>query len=176
MRRHIDHHLARARAMGRRTAATARAEVWPSLERLVAAIERIYADRGVVIDLAGDRTAVFRGERQDLEELAGNLIDNAAKSGGGRVFVTVARGEGADAGFVTITVEDEGPGLPADQLERVFERFVRFEHADGERSGHGLGLAICRSIAELHGGVIRAANRSDRPGLRVTVELPLDTA
>jgi signal transduction histidine kinase len=70
-------------------------------------------------------------------------------------------------------VSDEGPGLPADQLEKIFERFVRFEHANGKSRGHGMGLAVCRSIAELHGGKIHAENRTDRPGgLRRVVELP----
>lgn len=169
MRRHIDHHLARARAMGRRTAATARADVWPSLERLVTAIERIYADRGVVIDLAGDRTAVFRGERQDLEELAGNLIDNAAKYGGGRVFVTVARGEGADAGFVTITVEDDGQGIPVKLREGLFERGARL---DTGKPGTGLGLAIVRDVAGIYGGSVALSTSEDLGGLMATLRLP----
>lgn len=169
MRRHIDHHLARARAMGRRTAATARADVWPSLERLVAAIERIYAERGVVIDLAGDRSVVFRGERQDLEELAGNLIDNAAKYGGGRVFVTVARGAGPDAGFLTITVEDDGHGIPAKLREGMFERGARL---DTGKPGTGLGLAIVRDVAGIYGGSVALAESEDLGGLLVTLRLP----
>lgn len=169
MRRHIDHHLARARAMGRRTAATARAEVWPSLERLVAAIERIYAERNVVIDLAGDRTAIFRGERQDLEELAGNLIDNAAKYGGGRVFVTVARGTGADAGFLSITVEDDGQGIPAKLRETMFERGARL---DTGKPGTGLGLAIVRDVAGIYGGSVTLSSSEDLGGLMAILRLP----
>jgi signal transduction histidine kinase len=169
MRRHIDHHLARARAMGRRTAATARADVWPSLERLVSAIERIYAERGVVIDLAGDRGAVFRGERQDLEELAGNLIDNAAKYGGGRVFITVARGEGTDAGFLTITVEDDGQGIPVKLRAGLFERGARL---DTGKPGTGLGLAIVRDVAGIYGGSVRLADSEDLGGLMATLHLP----
>jgi signal transduction histidine kinase len=169
MRRHIDHHLARARAMGRRTAATARADVWPSLERLITAIERIYAERGVVIDLAGDRTAVFRGERQDLEELAGNLIDNAAKYGGGRVFVTVARGEGADAGFLSITVEDDGHGIPVKLREGLFERGARL---DTGKPGTGLGLAIVRDVAGIYGGSVALSTSEDLGGLMATLRLP----
>ncbi len=174
MRRHIDHHLARARAMGRRTAATARADVWPALERLIHAIELIYADRNIVIDLAGDRTAVFRGERQDLEEMAGNLIDNAAKYGGGRVFVTVARepgakGDGADAGFVSITVEDDGNGIPEKLREGLFERGARL---DTGMPGTGLGLAIVRDVAGIYGGTVALQESEDLGGLMVTLRLP----
>jgi len=76
-----------------------------------------------------------------------------------------------------LTVKDEGPGLPPDQLQRVFERFVRFPPASGEARGEpgsGLGLAICRSIATLHHGKITLDNRTDRSGLKVEVELPKD--
>ena len=80
-----------------------------------------------------------------------------------------------------LSVTDEGPGLPEEQLEKVFGRFVRYAGPDAASAGgaepgaegHGLGLAICRSIAQLHGGSIRAENRRDgRSGLRVTVWLP----
>ena len=67
---------------------------------------------------------------------------------------------------------DEGPGLTKEQLPKVFERFVRFSPAGGN-AGFGLGLAICRSIALLHGGRISARNRRDRSGLAVTLELPV---
>lgn len=169
MRRHIDHHLARARAMGRRSAVTARAEVWPALERLVAAIERIYADRGVVIDLAGDREAVFRGERQDLEEMVGNLIDNAAKYGGGRVFVTVARLADARGDRVSVVVEDDGQGIPARLREELFERGARL---DTGKPGTGLGLAIVRDVAGIYGGTITLAQSEDLGGLMAILELP----
>ncbi len=169
MRRHIDHHLARARAMGRRSAATARAEVWPALERLVAAIERIYADRGVVIDLAGDRSAVFRGERQDLEEMVGNLIDNAAKYGGGRVFVTVARGNDARTERVCVIVEDDGQGIPTRHREGLFERGARL---DTGKPGTGLGLAIVRDVAGIYGGTVTLSESEDLGGLMAVLDLP----
>jgi signal transduction histidine kinase len=169
MRRHIDHHLARARAMGRRSAGTARAEVWPALERLVAAIERIYAERGVVIDLAGDRSAVFRGERQDLEEMVGNLIDNAAKYGGGRVFVTVARASGPRDDRISITVEDDGQGIPARLREGLFERGARL---DTGKPGTGLGLAIVRDVAGIYGGTVSLSQSEDLGGLMAVLELP----
>lgn len=169
MRRHIDHHLARARAMGRRNASTARADVWPAIERLITAIERIYADRGVVIDLAGDRSLVFRGERQDLEEMAGNLIDNAAKYGGGRVFVTLSAGTGRQAGLLQIQVEDDGAGIPARLRDGMFERGARL---DTGMPGTGLGLAIVRDVARIYGGNVELAQSEDLGGLMVTLRLP----
>lgn len=166
MRRHIDHHLARARAAGRRTDSTARTEVWPSLERLRRAIERIHAD-GVTIDLAGERGLVFRGEQQDFEEIVGNLIDNAAKYGGGRVFVT-ATSEPLD-GMIRLVVEDDGPGIPIAERKRLFERGVRL---DIEKPGTGLGLAIARDVAEIYGGAIELADSEDLGGLMATLRLP----
>ncbi len=169
MRRHIDHHLARARAMGRRSAATARAPVWPALTGIVSAVERIYADRGVTIDLAGDRTAVFRGERQDLEEMAGNLVDNAAKYGGGRVFVTVERLRERGQPLIAITVEDDGAGIPERAREAIFERGARL---DTGLPGTGLGLAIVRDVAGIYGGSVSLGASEDLGGLMVTLKLP----
>jgi len=169
MRRHIDHHLARARAVGRRTASSARAEVWPALERLRNAIERIYAEREVVVDLAGLQSAVFRGERQDLEEMAGNLIDNAAKYGGGRVFVTVSEEQGPTGPMVLVTVEDDGTGISEADRKLLFERGARL---DTGKPGTGLGLAIVRDVAEIYGGSVELGSSEDLGGLMVTLRLP----
>ena len=165
MKRHVDHHLARARAIGRRGASSARAELWPSLEALRRTIERIHGDRGVVIDIAGDKQLCVRGERQDLEEMLGNLLDNAAKYGGGRVFVTVGRGEDQ----VDIIVEDDGPGIPAKERARLFERGARL---DTNQPGTGLGLAIVRDVAEIYGGSVELGESEDLGGLCVTLRLP----
>ena len=89
MRRQVDHHLARARAVGRRANAQARAEIWPSLKAVERAVTRMH--RHVTIDITGDQHAIAHVERQDLDEILGNLIENAAKYGRGRVFVTVVR-------------------------------------------------------------------------------------
>ncbi len=172
MGRHVDHHLARARAVGRRSASTARAEVWPALEGVARTVERIHADRGVVIDIAGDKDVVFRGERQDLEEMLGNLLDNAAKYGGGRAFVTVAReaGTASDGGdMVAIAIEDEGPGIPEAQREAIFGRGARL---DTSKPGTGLGLAITRDVAEIYGGTVTLGESEDLGGLLVTLRLP----
>ena len=165
MRRHVDHQLARARAAGRRAASTARTPVWPSLEAIARTVGRIHQGK-VLIDLAGDREASFRGEQQDLEEMLGNLIDNAALHGGGRVFITVE----ADAGQVRVLVEDDGKGIAPDQRSRLFERGERL---DTDKPGTGLGLAIVKDVAELYGGSVALDSSEDLGGLLVTLTLPL---
>jgi signal transduction histidine kinase len=172
MKRHVDHHLARARALGRRAVVTSRAEAWPALEAVAHAVERIHQDRGVVIDMTGDRQAVFAGERQDLEEMIGNLLDNAAKYGGGRVFVTVSvRPPPAPgtAGMVEIVVEDDGPGIPPESRGQLFGRGARL---DTDKPGTGLGLAIVRDVAEIYDGSVELGHSEDLGGLAVTLRLP----
>ena len=165
MRRHVDHQLARARAAGRRAASTVRTPVWPSLEAIARTVGRIHQGK-VLIDLAGDREASFRGEQQDLEEMLGNLIDNAALHGGGRVFITVE----ANADQVRVLVEDDGKGIAPEQRSRLFERGERL---DTDKPGTGLGLAIVKDVAELYGGSVALDSSEDLGGLLVTLTLPL---
>ena len=164
MRRQVDHHLARARAIGRRSSAQARADVWPSLEAVERAVGKIYEN--VTIDLAGDKRAAVRVERQDLDEMLGNLIENAAKYGGGRVFVTVK----ATPDCVEIEVEDDGPGIPESMRAAIFDRGVRL---DLEKPGTGLGLAIVRDVAEIYRGSIELEESEDLGGLLARLKLPL---
>lgn len=164
MRRHVDHQLARARAAGRRAASSARTPVWPSLEAIARTVGRIHQGK-VLIDLDGDREAAFRGERQDLDEMLGNLIDNAAVHGGGRIFVTVT----ADDAMVRVAVEDDGKGIPPAQRSRLFERGERL---DTDKPGTGLGLAIVKDVAELYGGSVTLDSSEDLGGLLVVLSLP----
>jgi signal transduction histidine kinase len=163
MRRQVDHHLARARAVGRRSSAQARTEVWPALKAVERAVDRLYEH--VTIDLAGDKKAVARVERQDLDEMLGNLIENAAKYGNGRVFVTV----GGDAECVEIEVEDDGPGIPEAERTQIFDRGARL---DTGKPGTGLGLAIVRDVAEIYGGSIHLEQSEDLGGLLARLRLP----
>jgi signal transduction histidine kinase len=163
MRRQVDHHLARARAIGRRSTAQARADVWPALEAVERAVSKIYE---ATVDLDGDRTAAVRVERQDLDEMAGNLIENAAKYGGGRVFVTVR----TTPECVEIDVEDDGQGIPEAMRAAIFDRGVRL---DTEKPGTGLGLAIVRDVAEIYGGSITLEESEDLGGLLARLKLPL---
>ncbi|MDP8994202.1 MAG: sensor histidine kinase [Pseudomonadota bacterium] len=164
MRRQVDHHLARARAIGRRSSTQARAQVWPSLEAVERAVTRLYED--VTVDLAGDRDAAVRVERQDLDEMVGNLIENAAKYGHGRVFVTVR----TTPDCVEIEVEDDGPGIPESERTSIFDRGARL---DSGKPGTGLGLAIVRDVAEIYDGSIQLEESEDLGGLLARLKLPL---
>ncbi|UVO51971.1 sensor histidine kinase [Sphingomonas sp. SUN019] len=163
MRRQVDHHLARARAVGRRGSAHSRAEVWPSVESVDRAVARLYPH--VRIDMDGVKTAIAHIERQDLDEMMGNLVENAAKYGGGSVFVTV----GVQAGFVEIMVEDDGRGIPEEDRQRIFDRGVRL---DSGKPGTGLGLAIVRDVAEIYDGTVSLEESEDLGGLLVRLRLP----
>jgi len=163
MRRQVDHHLARARAVGRRSSAHARAPVWPSLEAVERAVSRLYPK--VTVDLAGHKQAAVRVERQDLDEMLGNLIENAAKYGGGRVFVTVKTTPNA----VEIEVEDDGKGIPAAERDTIFDRGARL---DTGKPGTGLGLAIVRDVARIYGGGITLEESEDLGGLLARLSLP----
>jgi signal transduction histidine kinase len=163
MRRQVDHHLARARAVGRRGHAHSRAEVWPSLESVERAVSRLYPE--VRFDLDGPKDLQVHVERQDLDEMLGNLIENAAKYGGGSVFVTV----GAEAGFVEFLVEDDGPGIAEEDRARLFDRGARL---DSNKPGTGLGLAIVRDVAEIYEGTVSLEESEDLGGLLVRLRLP----
>jgi signal transduction histidine kinase len=164
MRRQVDHHLARARAIGRRAAAQSRARVWESLEAVQRAVDRLHET--VTVDIAGDRRAEVRVERQDLDEMLGNLVDNAAKYGGGRVFVTVE----PKATTVDILVEDDGPGIPEADRGSLFARGARLDTTG--KPGTGLGLAIVRDVAEIYGGSIHLEESEDLGGLLARLTLP----
>lgn len=164
MRRQVDHHLARARAIGRRAAAQSRVRVWDSLEAVERAVDRLYEN--VTVDIAGDQQAQARVERQDLDEMLGNLVENAAKYGGGRVFVTVE----PNGGHVDILVEDDGPGIPEERRGELFTRGARLDTTG--KPGTGLGLAIVRDVAEIYGGSVRLEESEDLGGLLARLSLP----
>ncbi|EQB04413.1 signal transduction histidine kinase [Sphingobium wenxiniae] len=164
MRRQVDHHLARARAVGRRGAAQSRAELWTSLQAVERAVQRLYPE--VRIDMSGDKTAIVRVERQDLDEMLGNLIENAAKYGGGSVFATVEK----KGDMVEILVEDDGAGIPETERIRIFDRGVRL---DSGKPGTGLGLAIVRDVAEIYGGSVALEESEDLGGLLARLRLPV---
>ncbi len=167
MRRQVDHHLARARAVGRRGHSLSRTLVWASLESVERAVSRLY--KHVRLDMTGDNEVEASLERQDLDEMLGNLIENAAKYGGGSVFVTVVDKDR----FVEIEVEDDGPGIPEDMRDKIFARGVRL---DTGKPGTGLGLAIVRDVAEIYGGGVALEESEDMGGLLVRLKLPKPSA
>lgn len=165
MQRHVEHHLARARAVGRRASGHSRAEIWPSVESVLRAVTRIY--ERTRFDLDGNKDAIAAMERQDLDEILGNLIENAAKYGGGSVFVTVdAEPQSPNC---VIWIEDDGMGIPEEEWPRIFDRGARL---DTGKPGTGLGLAIVRDVAEIYGGTVSLAESEDLGGLLVRLELP----
>jgi signal transduction histidine kinase len=165
MRRQVDHHLARARAVGRRAAGHSRSNVWASGEAVIRAVSRLYQQTRV--DMAGSRNAVVAVERQDLDEMLGNLVENAAKYGGGSVFVTIDAAP--DSELCEIWVEDDGMGIPEEARERIFDRGARL---DTGKPGTGLGLAIVRDVAEIYGGEVELGRSEDLGGLLVRLQLP----
>jgi len=164
MRRQVDHHLARARAVGRRGNVHSRAEVWASLESVERAVSRLYPQ--VRFDMDGNKSLSVHVERQDLDEMLGNLIENAAKYGGGSVFVTV----GSAGPMAEILVEDDGRGISAEDRDKLFNRGVRL---DSSKPGTGLGLAIVRDVAEIYGGAIALEESEDMGGVLARLRLPL---
>jgi len=164
MRRQMDYHLAQARAAASGATPGARCPVIASAEPLARTLLRLHADRGVAIDVNVAADHVFRGQREDLDEMLGNLLDNACKWA--RARVTIA--SWACDGVVIIAVDDDGPGLDASMREAVLQRGVR---ADEAAPGSGLGLAIVRDLAGLYGGSI-ALESSPLGGLRARLQLP----
>ena len=166
MRRQVDHHLARARAVGRRATGLARASVGESAEAVERAVARLYPK--VRFDMDGNREASVAIERQDLDEILGNLIENAAKYGGGSVFVTIDAVPD-DPKTCEIWIEDDGMGIPDEARGQLFARGARL---DTGKPGTGLGLAIVRDVAELYGGAITLGESEDLGGLMAVLRLP----
>ena len=165
-RRQVDYHLARARATAAVRATGLRTPVLPALQALLRTMQRLHAERALAFELAPAAVAgAFRGEEQDLYEMLGNLIDNAGKWAHSRVALDVQR-EGSER--LCITVDDDGPGIAADERERMFGRGVQL---DEQRPGSGLGLDIVRELVRAYGGSIEAQS-SPLGGLRMRLTLP----
>lgn len=162
----VQHHLGRARTAALAGVAAADLSLLAAAEDVASALERLFADRAIDIEVLGDRALLVRCEQADLTEMLGNLIENACKWARGRVRVRV----GAGPGRVFARVEDDGPGLPAAQLEAVRARGARMDEAV---PGSGLGLAIVTDLAALYGGGLElAAADADLGGLSACLWLP----
>ncbi len=171
MRTQVNHYLERARIAARSKVIGAVTEVEPVVASILRAMERIHEDKA--IDLGADvaKGALFRGEKQDLEEIVGNLVDNACKWAKTEVSVTVAYAPAADEetpGRLTLTIDDDGPGLTAEERAEATRRGRRL---DETKPGSGLGLSIVTELVGLYEGRLRL-DRSPSGGVRAEVELP----
>ena len=164
MKGHVEHHLRRARAAARSQARGERTPVAPVLEEIGRTLERIFRKLDLDID-PGPTDLVFAGERQDLMEIIGNILENACKWA--RTSVA-ARAEPHTPHRLAIVVEDDGPGLPAERRAEVLKRGARL---DESAPGSGLGLSIVDELARAYGGQIILAD-SELGGLKVTIILP----
>ncbi len=165
MRGQVDHHLRRARAAARAQSHGERTLLEPVLDELASTLERIFLPKPVVIDWRAPEDLCFRGERQDLLEMAGNVIENAAKWCKGKVKVNATpHGDGR----LLLSVEDDGPGLPPERRGEVLKRGARL---DESAPGSGLGLAIVDELARAYGGALTLSD-SSMGGLKVELVLP----
>jgi signal transduction histidine kinase len=164
MRRQVDYHLAHARAAASGATPGARCPVLASVEGLSRTLQRLHAGRGIAIDTRVSPDHAVRGQREDLDEMLGNLLDNACKWARTRVVVE-SRERG---GRIVISIDDDGPGLAETMWSDVLQRGVR---ADEAAPGSGFGLAIVRELAELYGGSI-SLSRSALGGVRAELDLP----
>jgi len=164
MRRQVDYHLAHARAAGSGDVPGARCSVLTAVEGLTRTLLRIYSSRGLALNLDVSPAHFIRGQREDLEEMLGNLLDNACKWAKSSVKIQSVQDQGA----VVLIVDDDGPGLAPSMRDAVLQRGVR---ADEAAPGSGLGLAIVRDLAELYQGSISLED-SPMGGLRARLRLP----
>jgi signal transduction histidine kinase len=164
MRRQIDYHLAHARSAASAASPAARASVAASAEGLVRALKRLHAERDLRIEIDAPASQAFRGQREDLDEMLGNLLDNACKWARAHVSLTCAK----EGDQIVIAVDDDGPGIEPSMREAVMQRGIR---ADEAAQGSGLGLAIVRDLAEIHGGSI-SLEGSPMGGARARLTLP----
>jgi len=162
--KNVDHYLSRARTFGTEKVLGSRSEVKSVVEDLVYAMQRIYQDRELDYDFSDLMECWFRGEGQDLEEMMGNLLDNASKWAGTRVLIhTESEGD-----RLLLFVEDDGPGIPETEIENVMRRGHKL---DESKPGHGQGLGIVKDIVDLYGGKL-LLGKSRLGGLQARLDLP----
>ncbi|PJK00040.1 two-component sensor histidine kinase [Lysobacteraceae bacterium NML75-0749] len=160
----VSYQLSRAASGGHKLFSTP-VEILPQAEQIVVGLEKIYAAKGVLCEFELDETACFHGELGDLQELLGNLLENAFKWAKSRVLLTVAK----DGKGVMLAVDDDGPGIPAEKIEKVLQRGVR---GDERVQGHGIGLSIVQDIIHGYGGQLQVGASQELGGARFEVKLP----
>ena len=166
----VSYQLSRAARSGHALFA-APIEIEPRAEEIVAGLEKVYSGKGVLCEFEIDAAARFHGELGDLQELIGNLLENAFKWANKRVLLSV-QVEPAPANRragVAIAVEDDGPGIPVEQVERLLQRGVR---GDERVQGHGIGLSIVQDIVAAYRGELKVERSPELGGARFAVRLP----
>ena len=166
MRDQVARHLERARLAARLTVVSSITDVAPVVTALARTMEKIHHDRGIAIEVDADADARFRGERPDLEEMIGNLVDNACKWATSRVAVEVVSEKSGQV--LRIAVDDDGRGLSRSEREQVSHRGQRL---DESKPGSGLGLSIVVELAHLYGGKLELG-AAPIGGLRAELTLP----
>lgn len=171
LRDQVTRHLERARVAARVTSVGTLTEVAPVVDALARTMEKIHRDRDLSIVVAAAPKAKFRGEQQDLEEMVGNLVDNACKWAQSRVAIEIFPGTSSDSlhpEMVRIVVDDDGPGLSPSEREQVARRGKRL---DETKPGSGLGLSIVTELSTLYGGGLTLGT-APIGGLRADLALP----
>jgi two-component system sensor histidine kinase PhoQ len=166
----VGYQLTRAASGGHKLFA-APVAIEPHAEQIVRGLEKIYAAKGAVCEFDIDPEARFHGEPGDLQELLGNLLENAFKWANSRVLLTVRNGENAPnrrPGLV-VAVDDDGPGIPPEKVAMVLQRGVR---GDERVQGHGIGLAIVQDIVRSYRGELDVGPSPELGGSRFEVRLP----
>ncbi len=170
MRDQVNYHLDRARAAALAGTLGTSTEVEPALAGLVRTFGKIYRDKDIAYEVHVSPGLRFRGEKQDFEEMIGNLVDNASKWADSRVSISAAPVGGEDYPHLIVAVEDDGPGLPEEDRAAVLKRGRRL---DETKPGSGLGLSIVADLAALYRGRFRL-EAAGLGGLRAVIEVPGD--
>ncbi|AEH89795.1 MULTISPECIES: ATP-binding protein [Mesorhizobium] len=166
MQKQVDHYLQRARVAAQRDSVVYRTPVAPLAQRMVRVLQKLNPQTSLSLTLPASEI-VFAGEREDLEELLGNLLENAMKWARSAVSVSVAPLVGKDDHLFEISIDDDGPGIPEDRARDALKRGRRL---DETKPGTGLGLAIVADLVNEYGGVL-ALERSGMGGLKAVVRL-----
>jgi signal transduction histidine kinase len=169
MREQVELYLDRARHAAQARNLGASCDIEPVAQALVRTVQRIYEKKNLQMTVSVQPGTKFRGDQQDLEEMLGNLLDNACKWAKGRVRLTAEHSH-VDSGrqVLKISVEDDGPGIPLEKRELAFKRGQRL---DEKKPGSGLGLNIVQETAELYGGSA-AIETSEMGGAALILRLP----
>jgi len=163
----VAYQLSRAKTPGHTTFA-APIPLQPPAEEVVASLEKVYAAKNVLCEFDIDPKARFYGEEGDLLELLGNLLENAFKWARGRVLLSarVQPVKGARRAGLELIIEDDGPGIPANQVERLLQRGVR---GDERVQGHGIGLAIVQDLLKAYRGDLDVSPSTALGGAKFTL-------